>query len=159
MLAAMEPQAQPIRYLDRDGQALVALSAFAHDPRTLIAFYRAMLRTRTFDAKAVALQRTGRLGTYASSLGEEAVGVGLASAMRPGARHDLGEHRTHQVGDDLAVGERAVDPGSHRADVALAEARDDRRASELAVGEREPQWMVTTIAWGASPKARAVAGS
>ncbi len=79
----MEPQAQPTRYLDRDGHALVALPAFARDPETLVAFYRAMLRTRTFDAKAVALQRTGRLGTYASSLGEEAVGVGLASAMRP----------------------------------------------------------------------------
>jgi 2-oxoisovalerate dehydrogenase E1 component alpha subunit len=29
------------------------------------------------------LQRTGRLGTYATSLGQEAVAVGLASAMRP----------------------------------------------------------------------------
>jgi pyruvate dehydrogenase E1 component alpha subunit len=42
-----------------------------------------MVLTRTFDAKAVTLQRTGRLGTYASSLGQEAVGVGLAAAMRP----------------------------------------------------------------------------
>jgi len=42
-----------------------------------------MVLTRTFDAKAVALQRTGRLGTFASSLGQEAVGVGLASAMAP----------------------------------------------------------------------------
>jgi pyruvate dehydrogenase E1 component alpha subunit len=33
--------------------------------------------------KAVSLQRTGRLGTYATSLGQEAVGVGIASAMRP----------------------------------------------------------------------------
>jgi pyruvate dehydrogenase E1 component alpha subunit len=31
--------------------------------------------------KAVALQRTGRLGTYAASLGQEAVSVGTASAM------------------------------------------------------------------------------
>lgn len=42
-----------------------------------------MVLTRTFDEKAVALQRTGRLGTYASSLGQEAVAVGVASAMRP----------------------------------------------------------------------------
>ena len=42
-----------------------------------------MMLTRRFDAKAIALQRTGRLGTYASSLGQEAVTVGLASAMRP----------------------------------------------------------------------------
>jgi pyruvate dehydrogenase E1 component alpha subunit len=38
--------------------------------------------TRTFDLKAVSLQRTGRLGTYAVSLGQEAVSVGVASAMR-----------------------------------------------------------------------------
>jgi len=43
--------------------------------------YRAMVLTRTFDAKAVALQRTGRLGTFASSLGQEAVAVGIGSAM------------------------------------------------------------------------------
>jgi hypothetical protein len=36
---------------------------------------------RLFDKKAVALQRTGRLGTYAVSLGQEAVSVGIASAM------------------------------------------------------------------------------
>jgi pyruvate dehydrogenase E1 component alpha subunit len=41
-----------------------------------------MTLTRTFDQKAVQLQRTGRIGTYASSLGQEAVGVGVASAMR-----------------------------------------------------------------------------
>jgi pyruvate dehydrogenase E1 component alpha subunit len=45
--------------------------------------YRAMVLTRTFDAKAIALQRTGRLGTYASSLGQEAVAVGVGAAMRP----------------------------------------------------------------------------
>lgn len=43
---------------------------------------RAMALTRAFDAKAVALQRTGQLRTYPSSLGQEAVTVGLASVMR-----------------------------------------------------------------------------
>jgi pyruvate dehydrogenase E1 component alpha subunit len=42
-----------------------------------------MVLTRAFDLKAVSLQRTGRLGTYAVSLGQEAVSVGVASAMRP----------------------------------------------------------------------------
>jgi pyruvate dehydrogenase E1 component alpha subunit len=42
-----------------------------------------MVLTRAFDEKAVALQRTGRLGTYPSSLGQEAVTVGIGSAMRP----------------------------------------------------------------------------
>jgi pyruvate dehydrogenase E1 component alpha subunit len=40
-----------------------------------------MVLTRAFDLKAVSLQRTGRLGTYAVSLGQEAVSVGVASAM------------------------------------------------------------------------------
>jgi pyruvate dehydrogenase E1 component alpha subunit len=42
-----------------------------------------MVLTRAFDLKAVSLQRTGRLGTYAVSLGQEAVAVGVASAMLP----------------------------------------------------------------------------
>lgn len=70
------------RYLDPAGQAVGPLPTFAADAAPLIAFHRAMLRTRAFDAKAVALQRTGRLGTCAASLGQEAVGVGVASAMR-----------------------------------------------------------------------------
>jgi pyruvate dehydrogenase E1 component alpha subunit len=41
-----------------------------------------MSLTRAFDQRAVQLQRAGRIGTYASSLGQEAVGVGVASAMR-----------------------------------------------------------------------------
>ena len=56
---------------------------FAREPEALLPLYRGMMLTRRFDAKAIALQRTGRLGTYASSLGQEAVTVGLASAMRP----------------------------------------------------------------------------
>src|SRR5436309_4545362 len=41
-----------------------------------------MVLVRAFVLNAVALQRTGRLGTYAASLGQEAVSVGVASAMR-----------------------------------------------------------------------------
>jgi pyruvate dehydrogenase E1 component alpha subunit len=70
------------RYLDPAGQLVQPLPADA-DAATLTALYRALVRTRTFDAKAVALQRTGRLGTYASSIGQEAVSVGTAGAMRP----------------------------------------------------------------------------
>ncbi len=71
------------RILDASGQVIGALPPFAHDQEQLIALYRAMVLTRAFDSKAIALQRTGRLGTYASSLGQEAVGVGIAAAMRP----------------------------------------------------------------------------
>ncbi len=70
------------RFLDPSGATLAPLPDFARDPAALVALYRAMVLTRTFDAKAVALQRTGRLGTYASSLGQEAVAVGVAAAMR-----------------------------------------------------------------------------
>jgi len=45
--------------------------------------YREMVYNRVFDTKAIALQRTGKLGTYASSLGQEAIGAGMGAAMRP----------------------------------------------------------------------------
>jgi 2-oxoisovalerate dehydrogenase E1 component subunit alpha len=69
-------------YLAPDGSVLRPLPAFASDIATLLALYRGMVLTRAFDLKAVSLQRTGRLGTYAVSLGQEAVSVGTASAMR-----------------------------------------------------------------------------
>jgi pyruvate dehydrogenase E1 component alpha subunit len=71
------------QFLDASGKAVAELPEFARDPEALVALYRAMVLTRRFDAKAIALQRTGRLGTYASSLGQEAVTVGLAAAMLP----------------------------------------------------------------------------
>ena len=69
-------------YLAPDGSINRQLPAFASDTRLLVRLYRAMVLVRAFDVKAVALQRTGRLGTYAASLGQEAVSVGTASAMR-----------------------------------------------------------------------------
>lgn len=72
-----------VRFIEHDGAVVAELPAFARQPTELVALYRAMVLTRTFDAKAINLQRTGRLGTYASSLGQEAVAVGTAAAMRP----------------------------------------------------------------------------
>src|SRR5712664_3915594 len=69
-------------YLAPDGTVLRPLPNFASDSDILISLYRGMVLTRAFDLKAVSLQRTGRLGTYAVSLGQEAVSVGIASAMR-----------------------------------------------------------------------------
>jgi 2-oxoisovalerate dehydrogenase E1 component alpha subunit len=71
------------QFLDASGSVVGELPASARDPSALIPLYRAMVVTRRFDAKAIALQRTGRLGTYASSLGQEAATVGLAAAMLP----------------------------------------------------------------------------
>jgi 2-oxoisovalerate dehydrogenase E1 component alpha subunit len=70
-------------YIAPDGALLRDLPDFASDQELVVSLYRAMVLARTFDLKAVSLQRTGRLGTYATSLGQEAVAVGLASAMRP----------------------------------------------------------------------------
>ena len=71
------------RCIDVTGQPVAALPALARDREAAVAIYRALLLTRQFDTKAIALQRTGRLGTYASSHGQEAVSVGIASAMQP----------------------------------------------------------------------------
>jgi pyruvate dehydrogenase E1 component alpha subunit len=71
------------RVLDTDGKVVGTMPEFARDAAELLKLYRALVLTRTFDTKAIALQRTGRLGTYASSLGQEAVSVGAAAAMQP----------------------------------------------------------------------------
>lgn len=66
-----------------DGTPVGTLPDFAADTALLADLLRGMVLTRSFDRKAVSLQRTGRLGTYAVSLGQEAVSTGLASAMAP----------------------------------------------------------------------------
>ena len=68
-------------FLDKDGKPLRDLPEFARSRANLVSMYGAMVRARAFDHKAIELQRTGRLGTYASCLGQEAIGVGVASAM------------------------------------------------------------------------------
>lgn len=69
--------------LDADGRLRGPLPEFATDPDTLTSMYAEMLQLRLFDAKAVALQRTGRLGTYAPCLGQEATTIGIGRAMAP----------------------------------------------------------------------------
>ena len=69
--------------LNAQGEAVATLPAFAQDLDELTRLYRFMLLTRIFDSKAIALQRTGKMGTYGSVLGQEAVSVGLGAAMRP----------------------------------------------------------------------------
>jgi pyruvate dehydrogenase E1 component alpha subunit len=71
------------RFINENGSALAQLPAFAQDPAALVALYRWMTLIRAFDAKAIALQRTGQLGTFASMLGQEAIQAGIASALAP----------------------------------------------------------------------------
>ena len=94
------------RFLDPHGAETQPLPAFARDPRALIPLYRNMVLTRSYDARAVALQRTGQLGTVASSLGQEAVGTGIAAAMRP---EDVLVPSYREAGAQLLRGVRMVE--------------------------------------------------
>jgi 2-oxoisovalerate dehydrogenase E1 component alpha subunit len=67
--------------LDPKGDIAARAPRFATDSEEVLRMYRAMTCERVFDAKAVNLQRTGQLGTYASSLGHEATHIGVAAAM------------------------------------------------------------------------------
>lgn len=72
-----------LQYLDADGKLVRDdLPAFARDIKQLVELYKLMLFVRVFDGKAIALQRTGKLGTYASCLGHEAAHVAIGSAMQ-----------------------------------------------------------------------------
>ncbi len=73
-----------LQYLDADGRLVRKdLPDFAQDIDHMVELYKLMVSTRVFDAKSIALQRTGKLGTYASCLGHEAAHVGIGSAMKP----------------------------------------------------------------------------
>lgn len=69
------------RILNPDASVNGELPAFAQDPDALRAMYRLMVMTRLFDKKAVALQRTGLLGTFAAALGQEAIGVAIGHTL------------------------------------------------------------------------------
>jgi pyruvate dehydrogenase E1 component alpha subunit len=72
-----------LQYLGADGRLVRDdLPEFAKDRKNLVELFKTMLYVRTFDTKAVALQRTGKLGTYASCLGHEAAHIGIGSAMQ-----------------------------------------------------------------------------
>jgi len=69
------------QFLDPHGKVVAPLPDFARNAPNLVALYRWMALMRAYDAKAIALQRTGQIGTFASLLGHEAVNAGVASAM------------------------------------------------------------------------------
>ena len=72
-----------LQYLDAEGKLVRDdLPAFARDTKQLVKLYQEMLMVRVFDAKAIALQRTGKLGTYAPCLGHEATYLAIGSAMQ-----------------------------------------------------------------------------
>lgn len=85
MTVSAQFQIQHLQYLDSDGQLVRDdLPASLRDPAALVPLFKQMLLTRMFDTKAVALQRTGKLGTYAACIGHEAAHVGIGAAMQRG---------------------------------------------------------------------------
>src|SRR5258707_14077915 len=81
MTTAASFQIEYQQFLDPQGKVVSELPAFANDASKLVELYRWMVLMRTYDAKAIALQRTGQIGTFASLLGKEAVEAGVGSAM------------------------------------------------------------------------------
>lgn len=71
-----------LQILDEQGQPDRALLP-ALSPKEIQSFYEWMVMSRVFDEKALALQREGRLGTYAPVRGQEATHVGSAYALGP----------------------------------------------------------------------------
>ncbi len=83
MTVAATFQIEYLQYLGVDGKPVAELPQAFRDPATLLPLFKQMLFVRTFDTKAIALQRTGKLGTYAACLGHEATHVGIGASMRP----------------------------------------------------------------------------
>ena len=81
MQTVAEFKIQYRQILKPDGEAAEPLPEFARDRAEVLRMYRLMTLVRAFDAKAVNLQRTGQLGTFASCLGHEATHVGVGAAM------------------------------------------------------------------------------
>jgi 2-oxoisovalerate dehydrogenase E1 component alpha subunit len=71
-----------VRVLDDAGAAVGPWDPGA-DPELLRRGLRAMLTTRVFDARMLTAQRQKKISFYMQSLGEEAIGIGQALALRP----------------------------------------------------------------------------
>ncbi|RLA12111.1 MAG: pyruvate dehydrogenase (acetyl-transferring) E1 component subunit alpha [Gammaproteobacteria bacterium] len=87
-------EVERIGFLNASGQLLEELPDDIADLETIKQGYRLMVLTRLFDARAINLQRTGQLGTFPSSLGQEAVTIGFALAMQKNDRL-LPSYREH----------------------------------------------------------------
>lgn len=68
-------------FLDANGNLVDELPPFAKDSNELIRMYKMMVMTRELDQKAINMFKVGQIGTYASTLGEEATDVGVGCAL------------------------------------------------------------------------------
>jgi len=69
------------QYLNEQSELASDAPDFAQNPEHLVRLYCDMVMSRTFDTKAIALQRTGKMGTYPSIRGQEAVFIGIGDGM------------------------------------------------------------------------------
>jgi pyruvate dehydrogenase E1 component alpha subunit len=115
------------RYLDEDGVALAALPGFAADKTLMRRIYEGMRFIRLYDQKRVNLQRTGRMGTTATALGQEAIPIGVASAMRaedvlvPSYREDGAQIWRGVKPEEMLIYWSGNEAGQHPADPRVAE--------------------------------------
>lgn len=70
-----------IQLLSEKGELCGDLPNFARNHETLVFLYQQMVLARTFDKKAIALQRTGKMGTYAPINGQEVISTSIGHAM------------------------------------------------------------------------------
>ncbi len=78
-----EAVTERLEILDTEGRVDSALMPEV-DPSRIRDLYRDMVLMRTFDTKALKLQRQGRMGTWPPIKGQEAVQAGVAMAMGEG---------------------------------------------------------------------------
>lgn len=71
-----------VQILNEKAELVSQLPEFAQDLTSMQEIYRIMVLTRLFDKKAIALQRTGKMGTYAPVHGQEAIAAVTGHCMR-----------------------------------------------------------------------------
>ena len=71
-----------MQVMDENGSIDQQLMPNDLQDQELVGFYKMMNLARNLDAKALSLQRQGKLATYAPLVGEEATQIGSAMAMR-----------------------------------------------------------------------------
>lgn len=69
------------QYLNPDGELIKALPNKFDNRDNLLSLYKTLVTSRLFDETAINLQRTGTIGTYASSRGQEAIGAAIGQTM------------------------------------------------------------------------------
>ena len=74
---------QFIRVIDDEGKVVDEGALEGISEEDMFRMYRFMVLTKVWDAKALSLQRQGRLGTLASVRGQEAANIGMGMALGP----------------------------------------------------------------------------